>query len=422
MNNLIAQKSASRTLLLKNNLTLSSEIRIAAAELVNKTAQFNLIDIDSLHQQKSESDSIEAQIRKLEQTHTSLSREKSSLEKKINMLHNHKYDPNCKFCSDNKFVKDAKNASSLLPKILEQLSNLDSMKAELKSDFERLNVTSVEDEMRMFENLKRERESLERTVETKNLKYSSNENKIKLLAKETEDLEAKAQEYENNREAIENLETLMREKVGLENSLLAKQAKLDKCKNKLQDMLVEEGTTKQILKSLREGKAEMEDVEKDWIAYDLFMQCMHPNGIPYAVIKKRLPLLNEEISKVLENIVDFEVFFINNGKNLDIMLKHPSYDPRPLSMGSGAEKTLASMAIRLALISITNLPKSELFILDEPATALDQDHMEGFTNLLRIIKNQFKTVILISHLDSLKDVVDMTIDISKLNGYANVRI
>ena len=130
--------------------------------------------------------------------------------------------------------------------------------------------------------------------------------------------------------------------------------------------------------------------------------------------------LTKEIGKILENIVDFEVFFVNNHKNLDIMIKHPSYDPRPLSMGSGAEKTLASMAIRLALISVTNLPKSELFILDEPATALDQDHMEGFTNLLRIIKNQFKTVILISHLDSLKAIVDQQILIEKNEGKAYV--
>ena len=154
----------------------------------------------------------------------------------------------------------------------------------------------------------------------------------------------------------------------------------------------------------------------------LFLQCMHPNGIPYQIIKQKLPLLNEEIAKILSNIVDFEVFFESNDAKLDINIKHPYYDPRPLSMGSGAEKTLASMAIRLALISITNLPKSELFILDEPATALDQEHMEGFTRLLRLIKNQFKTVILISHLDSLKDVVDMTIDIDKVDGYANVRI
>jgi len=37
-----------------------------------------------------------------------------------------------------------------------------------------------------------------------------------------------------------------------------------------------------------------------------------------------------------------------------------------------------------------------------------------------MIKDQFKTVLLISHLDSLKDVVDMTIDIDKIDGFAKV--
>ena len=164
------------------------------------------------------------------------------------------------------------------------------------------------------------------------------------------------------------------------------------------------------------------DYEAKWVAYEMFMRCMHANGISYNIIKDRLPIINDEILKVLANIVDFEVFFENDDKKLEIYIKHPQYDPRPLSMGSGAEKTLASMAIRLALISITNLPKCELFILDEPATALDQEHMEGFIRLLDMIKNQFKTVILISHLDSLKDVVDMTIDIQKENSYAKVKI
>ena len=163
-------------------------------------------------------------------------------------------------------------------------------------------------------------------------------------------------------------------------------------------------------------------MEAQWTAYDLFMQCMHPNGIPYNIIKHSLPVVNEEIAKVLANIVEFETFFDNQDGKLDIYIKHPNYDPRPLSMGSGAEKTIAAMAIRLALISITNLPKSELFILDEPATALDQEHMEGYIRLLDMIKNQFKTVILISHLDSLKDVVDMTIDIQREGSYAKVRI
>jgi DNA repair exonuclease SbcCD ATPase subunit len=89
-------------------------------------------------------------------------------------------------------------------------------------------------------------------------------------------------------------------------------------------------------------------------------------------------------------------------------------------MGSGAEKTIAAMAIRLALLNVSTLPKSDIFILDEPGTALDEDNMEGFIRILDMIKSQFKTVLLISHLDSLKDIVDQQIDIDVNEGYASV--
>ena len=87
-------------------------------------------------------------------------------------------------------------------------------------------------------------------------------------------------------------------------------------------------------------------------------------------------------------------------------------------MGSGAEKTIAAMAIRLALLTVSSLPKGDVFILDEPGTALDEENMEGFVRILDLIKAQFKTILLISHLDSLKDCVDSQIVIEKKNGYA----
>ena len=98
----------------------------------------------------------------------------------------------------------------------------------------------------------------------------------------------------------------------------------------------------------------------------------------------------------------------------------PRHEPRPLEMGSGAEKTLAAMAIRLSLLSVSSLPKGDLFILDEPGTALDEENMEGFIRILELIKTYFKTVLLISHLDSLKDCVDTQITIDKNDGYAIV--
>ena len=89
-------------------------------------------------------------------------------------------------------------------------------------------------------------------------------------------------------------------------------------------------------------------------------------------------------------------------------------------MGSGAEKTIAAIAIRLALLNVSTLPKGDVFILDEPGTALDEENMEGFTRILDMIKSHFKTVVLISHVDSLKDTVDTQILIDKKESFAHV--
>ena len=68
-----------------------------------------------------------------------------------------------------------------------------------------------------------------------------------------------------------------------------------------------------------------------------------------------------------------------------------------------------------------NMPKANIFILDEPGTALDNDNMEGFVRILDLVKSYFDTTILISHIDQLKDSVDMNIEISRNDGYAFVK-
>ena len=41
-----------------------------------------------------------------------------------------------------------------------------------------------------------------------------------------------------------------------------------------------------------------------------------------------------------------EVFFQAKEKKLEIFIKHPKYEPRPIELGSGAEKTIAAMGSR----------------------------------------------------------------------------
>jgi DNA repair exonuclease SbcCD ATPase subunit len=196
---------------------------------------------------------------------------------------------------------------------------------------------------------------------------------------------------------------------------------LAKCEKDRLDYYKQTGSIEEKMKNLEELSEQHEEYRSQYSAYDLYMQCMHSSGIAFDVIKKKLPIINEEISKTIANIVDFNIFFEVDGGKFEIYIKHPKHDPRPLEMGSGAEKTIAAMAIRMALLTVSSMPKGNIFILDEPGTALDEENMEGFIRILELIKVNFKTVLLVSHLDSLKDCVDMQIVIDKKDGYAHVK-
>ena len=140
-----------------------------------------------------------------------------------------------------------------------------------------------------------------------------------------------------------------------------------------------------------------------------------------AILQKVMSLggLDEKTAKQKADEA-FEVFFEASGNKFDIFIKHPRYNERPIEMASGAEKSLSAIAIRLALLGVSSLPTGDIFVLDEPGTALDEENMEGFIRILELIKVYFKNVLLISHLDSLKDCVDMQIVIDKKRGYARV--
>ena len=345
-----------------------------------------------------------------------------SFEKKINLLHDHEYDPDCEYCNDNSFVKDAMQARQSLPALKRkeaQLKSLiDSKRTMIRGIDEgvvKLTISSYESNERNIEKSKTQAMALESKVDSLKSQRS-------LLMSEISAIQAKRSHYYDNQEAYDNHDSLRRDLTAMQKMLKDRQAGIKICDKKVMGLRTEEGTTMQLIRESQEKLDEIQKYERDYIAYDLFIQAMHPNGVSYQVIKSMLSIINSEISSILNTIVGFEVFFDNVGDKLEIYIKHPKYDPRPLSMGSGAEKTLASMAIRLALISITNLPKSTIMIMDEPATALDEEHMDGFIRLLQMIKSQFKTVIIISHLEVLKDVVDMTIDIQKKDGYAHVQI
>lgn len=319
-----------------------------------------------------------------------------------------------------KFIKDAYTSQAAIPNAEADYENVKKVHTSVSNEIEELNPEQIEEYINKYSMV------VEKLNNNKSIKsdylLSLEKNKSALLAFESqiEEHKNKIAEYEANREAIENLGKLNRELKSLNKTQSERSDKLSVCENNILELYKKHGAYEQKIISITEQEEEYKNLNADFSAYDLFMRCMHSNGIALDIVRRSLPVLNQEIAKVLANIVDFEVIMECDYKNLNILIKHPKYDARPLEMGSGAEKTIASMSIRLALLNVTAMPKGDVFILDEPGTALDEDNMEGFIRILDLVKSYYKTVLLISHLDSLKDCVDQQICIDKKDGMAYV--
>ena len=321
-----------------------------------------------------------------------------------------------------KFIKDAHEATELIQISENKRSAAAEATNKLGEKLRELEPFRVEEYIENYNKLVDKKNNLANSIANSKLIVERADNLLFKEQVELEELRNKSVKYEENREAIENLKSLMKERTETEKLVKESSSCLDECETKIMQLHKKHGSLEQKLEHTQQQLLEYETLKADFAAYHLLMVCCHPNGVSYEIIKERLPLINEEISKILANIVEFEVFITNNEDKLDIFIKHPKHDPRPLEQGSGAEKTIAQMAIRLAFLTVSSLPKSDLFILDEPATALDEENMEGFIRILDMIKGYFKTVILISHLDSLKDCVDMQINIEKKGNFAHVNI
>jgi len=319
-----------------------------------------------------------------------------------------------------KFIRDAHIAVANKTTIeAEQNSVLNSIE-ELKNLINDFNPDEVDEQLEKYRNIENSKHEISSSIADMNLELEKNKNLIHTITNKLDELQTKHDEYELNKEAIENLELLVAQLNKCHYKIEQTEKRINDCDTATLELVKSVGSYEQKIETIKEQKQEYQDLQTEFAAFDLFMQCMHPNGIAYDVIKKKIPVINEEIAKVLANIVDFEVFFEAAGNKFDINIKHPKYEERPIEMASGAEKSLSAMAIRLALLGVSSLPKSDLFILDEPGTALDEDNMSGFIQILELIKVYFKNVLLISHLDSLKDCVDMQIVIDKKAGYAKV--
>lgn len=191
----------------------------------------------------------------------------------------------------------------------------------------------------------------------------------------------------------------------------------------LYDLAKKEGMLLKSVEQMEKDKVEFEKIKHIYQIYDYFLLATSKDGISKNIISKNLHIINSQIKKILSNEVSFELELasIDDGKAVEIFFKHEKNKPRRIELCSGAEKTISAIAIRAALVSMTTLPRSNLFTLDEVFTSLDPEYMDAMVKMLEYLKELFDTVVIITHLDAFKDIVDHSIQIIRDdNGYSRI--
>ena len=159
----------------------------------------------------------------------------------------------------------------------------------------------------------------------------------------------------------------------------------------------------------------------------IYNNIMNPNALPNNVLKNYINILESEVNRMLGVSTNLKTRFYldtTEGKKtseLVIEFKNKNSDEwHSISASSGAEEMLLSLAIRVAMINVTTIHKSNLLVVDEGFGALDKDRLGELPNLLKTISKMFHAVIIISHLESMASLPDKIIHVINEQGKSSL--
>ncbi len=167
-------------------------------------------------------------------------------------------------------------------------------------------------------------------------------------------------------------------------------------------------------KKLRKDQISYKKISEKYRIHEQIVFAFSGKGIPSHIIKSRLPLVNNEMSSILRGVVDFDVELEvdDESDKLEIYIDYGD-SRRPIGICCGMEKAISSMAIRVALTNMSTLPKTNMLIFDETFNALDEQSIDSVSKMFFVLKKWFKTILIISHNENVKNIADHHIEISK---------
>jgi len=409
-NNIVFSKSK-----LKKYSKYTTENKVEFLEVKEKLKHFNRKTIEknnTLYEEKNNSlTKINHNIEMMKE------RVKNKLET-VNQLHTHEYDPECEYCRNNSFVQTAEKAREDLPKLKFESEKLLKSKLSLTEELNKLS-NSVQ-QLKDLTNLENTLSLI--TQYQSEIKVKTVQRESEILSQESRKLVIKRliEKYHKNKRSILANEKI-REKISIkEQELDIVKQTLSDINSKLQTAYSNISVCQKTIENILDSIERAHDLEERLKAYEYYLSAIQRDGVPYELISKILPYVEEEVNLILSQIVDFSIQFETDGRNINTFIVYGNEEQWALEMTSGMEKFVSSLAIRVALITVSNLPRPNFLAIDEGFGNLDSGNLNSIFSLFDYLKLNFDFMLVISHIDIMKDATDNILEISQNKGYSHV--
>ena len=399
---------------------ISTEIGNLDDQIRTLSDTLNTFDIDEIESSLNQLKLYKEQFKKLESDLRVKQTEHIHILDKMKKLESLEYDENCTFCMNNIFVKDAIQTK-------ESLSSHENDILELENKKELLN--SLIDDLLVYEeknnNVNSVKRNIQRSKEDKTkleLDLSSYQHSLTNSLNNVKEATMAIDKYNENKDAIEFNLSFKGQIEAIKDELRIYKSDLSEINSQISKLTTGIELEKQSKKSALDSIEKLRTLEREYKFYELYLSATNRNGIPYDLICNVMPQIEMEINNVLGQIVDFTIMLQTDEKNINAYIVYDDDNYWPLDLTSGMERFISSLAIRNSLINITNLPKPNFIAIDEGFTQLDSDNLGQVYHLFNYLKTQFDFMMIISHIDVMRDMVDHFVDIRKEGEYSKVSI
>lgn len=279
--------------------------------------------------------------------------------------------------------------------------------------------TEIDDITKKIESKKKDRELYTRKT-TISMQKSALEVTRERLRGEYKEKNQLIKEYNENSEAIEknnkidmdirNTDVIINGKRNTRDTNLSYISKNDtEVKNEEKQI----ADRKEIIAKIKEEEV----LVKNW---KIYIELVGKNGISKMVLRRTLPIINARLSQLLNDVCDFDVEVGIDAKN-DVtfyLIKDGVY--KNLHGGSGFELTAAALALRSVLADMSTIPRCGTLVLDEVWGRVSKENYDNMKNLITKIAQSYDSMILISHLDEIRDWCQNHIVVRKENNVSTL--